>query len=57
MAAVELNEEGIVTSGRNRQQFTFDGSTIHDLLTTAPMAPSGAVVPLPCLAAPALLLS
>ena len=39
---VELNEEGTVTSGRDRQQFAFDGSTIHDLLTTEPMAPSGA---------------
>jgi transcriptional regulator with XRE-family HTH domain len=39
---VELNEEGTVTGGPDRQQFTFDGSTIHDLLTTEPMAPSGA---------------
>jgi hypothetical protein len=39
---VELNEEGTVTSGPDRQQFTFDNSTIHDLLTTEPMAPSGA---------------
>ncbi len=39
---VELNEEGTITSGPNHQQFTFDGSTINDLLTTEPMAPSGA---------------
>jgi hypothetical protein len=39
---VELNEEGTVTSGPDRQQLAFDGSTIHDLLTTEPMAPSGA---------------
>jgi hypothetical protein len=39
---VELNEEGTVTSGQERQQFTFDGSTIHDLLTNEAMAPSGA---------------
>jgi hypothetical protein len=37
---VELNEEGTVTSGRDRQQFTFDGPTIHDLLATEPMAPA-----------------
>lgn len=39
---VESNEEGTVTSGRDRQQFTFNGSTINDLLTTEAMAPSGA---------------
>src|SRR6266508_1132893 len=39
---VELNEEGTITSGRDRQQFHLDGSTVHDLLTTEPMAPSGA---------------
>jgi transcriptional regulator with XRE-family HTH domain len=39
---VELNEEGTVTSGPDSHQFTFDDSTIHDLLTTEPMAPSGA---------------
>jgi transcriptional regulator with XRE-family HTH domain len=39
---VELNEEGTVTSGWDRQQFIFDGPTIHDLLATEPMAPSGA---------------
>jgi transcriptional regulator with XRE-family HTH domain len=39
---VELNEEGTVTSGPDRQQFTFGDSTIYDLLTTEPMAPSGA---------------
>ena len=39
---VELNEEGTVTSGRDREQFSFDDSTINDLLTTEPMAPSGA---------------
>ena len=39
---VELNDEGAVTSGPGRQQFTFEHSTIHDLLTTEPMAPSGA---------------
>jgi hypothetical protein len=39
---VELNEEGTVTSGRDRPQFTFDGPTIYDLLATEPVAPSGA---------------
>jgi transcriptional regulator with XRE-family HTH domain len=39
---VELNEEGTVASGPDRQQFAFDDSTISDLLTTEPMAPSGA---------------
>jgi len=39
---VDANEEGTVASGRNRRQFTFDGSTINDLLTTEAMAPSGA---------------
>jgi hypothetical protein len=39
---VELNEEGTVASGPDRRQFTFDESTIDDLLTTEPMAPSGA---------------
>jgi hypothetical protein len=39
---VELNEEGTVASGPDRQQFTFGDSTIYDLLTTEPMAPSGA---------------
>ena len=39
---VELNEEGTVTSGRDRQHFTFGSPTIHDLLNTEPMAPSGA---------------
>ncbi len=39
---VELNEEGTVTSGPDHQQFAFEDSTIHDLLTTEPMAPSGA---------------
>jgi len=39
---VELNEEGTVASGLDRQQFAFGDSTIVDLLTTEPMAPSGA---------------
>jgi hypothetical protein len=39
---LELNEEGTVASGLDRQQFSFDSSTIRDLLTTEPMAPSGA---------------
>lgn len=39
---VELNDERTVTSGPGRQQFTFEHSTIRDLLTTEPMAPSGA---------------
>src|SRR6266542_3066190 len=39
---VELNEEGTVTSGPDHQQFAFEDSTSHDLLTAEPMAPSGA---------------
>jgi transcriptional regulator with XRE-family HTH domain len=39
---VELNEEGTVASGPDSRQFTFNDSTIYDLLTTEPMAPSGA---------------
>jgi len=39
---VELNEEGTVTSGRGREQFTFDESMIDELLTAEPLAPSGA---------------
>jgi hypothetical protein len=39
---VELNEEGTVASGPDHQRFAFDHSTIHDLLATEPMAPSGA---------------
>jgi len=40
---VELNEEGTVaSSAQGREHFTFDGSTIDDLLTAEAMAPSGA---------------
>jgi transcriptional regulator with XRE-family HTH domain len=39
---VELNEEGTVTGGPDRHQFTFDGATIYELLANEPMAPSGA---------------
>ncbi len=39
---VESNEEGTITSGPDRHQFAFDDATIHNLLTTEPMAPSGA---------------
>jgi len=39
---VELNEEGTVAHGPDRQQFSFDDSTIYDLLATEPIAPSGA---------------
>jgi hypothetical protein len=40
---VETNEEGTVTNGnRNHEQFVFDGPTIDSLLTSEPMAPSGA---------------
>jgi hypothetical protein len=40
---VEANEEGIIASNdHGPEQFTFDGATIDRLLTTEPMAPSGA---------------
>lgn len=40
---VEVNEEGSVeSSGSHREHFTFDESTIRDLLRNHPMAPSGA---------------
>jgi hypothetical protein len=39
---VDQNEEGDFVVGRDRQEFTFDGPTIERLLSTQPMAPSGA---------------
>jgi len=54
---VELNEEGTVASGPDRQQFTFGQPTIYDLLTTEPMAPSGAACLYLALQHRALLLS
>jgi len=39
---VEHNDEGDVVIGQDRQEFTFDGPTIEHLLSTQPIAPSGA---------------
>jgi hypothetical protein len=40
---VESNDEGTIAGGgRNTERFTFDGATIDHLLSTEPMAPSGA---------------
>jgi len=40
---VETNEEGTVTrGGAEREEFTFDGQSIDRLLSTEPIAPSGA---------------
>jgi len=40
---VESNDEGtIAKTGRNHEHFTFDGTTIDRLLSSEPMAPSGA---------------
>ena len=40
---VEHNDEGsIVTADRESREFTFDSDTIERLLTTEPLAPSGA---------------
>ncbi|TDB85671.1 transcriptional regulator [Actinomadura sp. KC216] len=39
---VKQNDEGDVVSGDDRQAFNFDGPTIERLLSTEPIAPSGA---------------
>lgn len=39
---VEQNDEGDVVSGADRQAFSFDAPTIERLLSTEPLAPSGA---------------
>jgi hypothetical protein len=39
---VDQNDEGDFVIGRDRQEFTFDGPVIERLLSTQPIAPSGA---------------
>jgi transcriptional regulator with XRE-family HTH domain len=39
---VEQNDEGDFVVGGDRQEFTFDGPTIERLMSTQPIAPSGA---------------
>ena len=41
-AMVDQNDEGDFVIGHERQEFTFDGPTIDRLMSTQPIAPSGA---------------